>query len=171
MADIIEITNVPKTLFERSFETLAAIDVLKLVERGEIATYAALEEKMGCSPQKGGRSNVNSARRYLEREKEMIFAAVINVGYKRLTDADIVKSLPDALTKSRRVTRRAAQRATCVEFEGLTRPDKVSQQVHLCLFQAIQAFSKVDAAKKLTKQVGETMRSLPLNQTLEAFKK
>ncbi len=172
MAEVIEIAaEGRKTLFDRAIETQAAIDVLKIIKRGETATYLALEKEMGCSPQKGGRSNVNSARRYLQREKGMVFAAVPNVGYKRLTDTEIVKSSPEALTKSRRASRRAAHRLTCVEFDDLSKADKVEHQVHLSLFGAIQAISKADAAKKLTKHVSETMRSLPLNQTLDCFRK
>ncbi len=172
MAEVIEIsTEGRKTLFDRAIETQAAIDVMRLIERGDIATYLALEKQMGCSPQKGGRSNVNSARRYLQREHGMVFVAVPNVGYKRLTDTEIVKSSPEALTKSRRASRRAAHRLTCVEYDVLSKGDKVSHQVHLSLFGAIQAISKADAAKKLTVQVTATMRSLPLNVTLESFKK
>ncbi len=172
MAEIIKIpTENRKTLFDRVIETQKAIDVMQPTVRGEIATYAVLEKEMGCNPQAGGRSNVNSARRYLQREHGMVFAAVSNVGYKCLTDAEIVKSSPEALTKSRRASRRAAQRLTCVEYDKLSKENKVAHQVHLSLFGAIQAISKADAAKKLTTHVQETMRSLPLNQTLEAFKK
>ncbi len=173
MATVVEISGETskRTLFERAIETQAAIDVMSPIERGETVTYLALEEVMGCSPQKGGRSNVNSARQYLQREHGMVFAAVPNVGYKRLKDTEIVKSSPEALTKSLRASRRAVQRLTCVEFDGLSEGDKVQHQVHLSLFGAIQAISKADAAKKLTKRVEETRRSLPLNQTLEAFKK
>lgn len=160
-----------RSLFERAIETQAAIEVMSSIQRGEIATYLALEKAMACSPQKGGRSNVNSARRYLQREHGMVFVAVFNVGYKRLTDTEIVKSSPEALTKSRRASRRAAHRLTCVEYDDLSKEDKVAHQVHLSLFGAIQVLSKADATKKLTARVTETMRSLPLNQTLEAFKK
>lgn len=172
MPKVIEIpVGSRKTLFDRAIETQAAIDLMKPVARGEMATYGALEEAMGCNPQAGGRSNVNSARRYLQREHGMVFVAVANVGYKRLTDTEIVKSSPEALTKSRRASRRAAHRLTCVEYDDLNKTDKVMHQVHLSLFGAIQALSKADSAKKLTTRVEETMRSLPLNQTLEAFKK
>lgn len=172
MPKVIKIpTENRKHLFERAIETQAAIEVMRPITRGETATYGALEEKMGCNPQAGGRSNVNSARRYLQREHGMVFVAVPNVGYQRLTDAEIVKSSPEALTKSRRASRRAAHRLTCVEYDDLSKDDKVSHQVHLSLFGAIQAISKADAAKKLTVQVTATMRSLPLNVTLESFKK
>ena len=172
MPKVIEIpTERRKTLFDRVIETQKAIDLMAPIARGEIATYAALEKEMGCNPQLGGRSNVNSARRYLQREHGIVFVAVPNVGYKRLTDTEIVKSSPEALTKSRRASRRAAQRLTCVEYDDLSKEDKVSHQVHLSLFGAIQAISKADAAKKLTTHVTETMRSLPLNQTLECFRK
>ena len=172
MPKVIEIpTESRKNLFDRAIETQAAIEVMRPIGRGEIATYGALEKEMGCNPQAGGRSNVNSARRYLQREHGMVFVAVPNVGYKRLTDTEILTSSPEALTKSGRASRRATQRLTCVEYDDLSKDDKVSHQVHLSLFGAIQAISKADSAKKLTAHVQETMRSLPLNQTLEAFKK
>ena len=172
MPKVIEIpTEIRKTLFDRAIETQAAIDLMRPIDRGETATYGDLEKAMGCNPQAGGRSNVNSARRYLQREHGMVFVAVPNVGYKRLTDTEIVKSSPEALTKSRRASRRVAHRLTCVEYDDLSKDDKVAHQVHLSLFAAIQAISKADAAKKLTVRVQETMRSLPLNATLEAFKK
>ena len=172
MPKIVEIsTESRKTLFDRTIETQAAIEVMRIVNRDDIITYEVLEKEVGCNPQHGGRGYVNSARRYLQREHGMVFVAVPNVGYKRLTDTEIVKSSPEALTKSRRASRRAAQRLTCVEYDELSKEDKVAHQVHLSLFGAIQAISKADASKKLTSQVAETMRSLPLNQTLEAFKK
>ncbi len=172
MPNIVEMHNkVPKSLFERAIETQAAIQAMQNIAPGNRATYQELKAAMGCDPQMGGRSNVNSARRYLQREHGMVFAAVSNVGYQRLTDAEIIKSSPEALTKSRRASRRAAVRLICVDFDKLSETHKVSHQVHLSLFAAIQALSKADAAKKLTAQVRETMRSLPLNSTLELFKK
>ena len=172
MPKVIEIpTESRKHLFERAIETQEAIELMRPIERDASVTYGEPAEKMGCNPQQGGRSNVNSARRYLQREHGMVFVAVPKVGYKRLTDTDIVKSSPEALTKSRRASRRAAHRLTCVEYDDLSKIDQISHQVHLSLFGAIQAISKADAAKKLTAQVQTSMRSLPLNATLEAFKK
>lgn len=172
MENVIEIpTPTRRTLFDRAIETQAAIDLMEPIKRDEIATYDALREAMGCDPQHGGRSNVNSARRYLQRENGMVFVAVPNVGYKRLTDAAIVESSPEALTKSRRASRRAAHRLTCVEFDDLSKDHKIAHQVHLSLFGAIQAIAKADSAKKLTVHVRDSMRSLPLNQTLDCFRK
>ena len=172
MPKVIEIpTESRKTLFDRAIETQAAIEVMRPIGRGETATYGALKEKMGCNPQAGGRSNVNSARRYLQREHGMVFVAVPNVGYKRLSDTEIVKGSPNTVAKVRRETRRGSLRLTCVDYDNLSDEDKLSHQGHLTVFALWQATSKADSVKKLLPHVQETMRSLPLNQTLEAFKK
>ena len=50
MPKLIEIpTERPKTLFDRTIETQAAIDLMRTIARGETATYSALEKEMGCS--------------------------------------------------------------------------------------------------------------------------
>ena len=172
MSKVIEIpTERRKTLFDRAIETQAAIQVMRPIGRGEIATYGALEKEMGCNPQAGGRSNVNSARRYLQREHGMVFVAVPNVGYRRLTDTEIVAGGPGGHAKVRRVSRREATALTCVDFDGLSEAQQASQQGHLTLHAATQALNRADAIKKIEPAIKKSMRSLPLNQTLEAFKK
>ena len=170
-AEIIDRAASPKPLFQQSFETQAAITCLEGVEAGKTVEYARLTDAMGVDAQRGGRGAVQSARRYLERERSMVFAAMRGLGIKRLTDNEIVSTGSQGQAKMRRVARRYGRRQTCVDFEALDQPTQVRQQIYRSLFNAAGALGKASAIRKLESRVVESARVLPLNQTLEAFKK
>lgn len=170
-AEIIDRGTSARPMFQQSFETQAAIACLITVEVGKTTTYAQLTDAMGVDAQVAGRGASKSARRYLEREHRMVFAAVPGVGLKRLSDTEIVGSGAEGLARSRRAARRAQRRLTCVDFDALEQGAKVRQQAYLSLFNAIAALGKPTAVGKLESQVAKSARLLPLNQTLEAFKK
>ena len=160
-----------KPLFQQSFETQAAIACLEDVAVGGLVKYLVLSEAMGVVAQAGGQASIRSARRYLERESDMVFGVIRGVGLKRLNDIEIIGTGAEGLAKSRRAARRAGRRMTCVVFEKLARPDQIRQQAYRSLFNAMDALGKATSVRKLEATVTKTQRVLPLNATLEAFKK
>ena len=76
-----------KVTFLRHDLTVAAMERLSGLQKGEICSYGELATILGCEPQLHGYGFVKSARDILT-SKGYVFAPVAGVGIKRLTDQE-----------------------------------------------------------------------------------
>ena len=76
--------------FKRSIDTQTVVDRLRASEIGDLVTYASISEALGRDVTNGARSVLQSARRIVLNEDQMVFGVVTRVGLKRLSDVEIV---------------------------------------------------------------------------------
>lgn len=156
--------------FQMSVDTRKIVDRLMVCGIGETVETAELTEMLGRDVRNGAAGCLYSALRHVERHHDLVFASVRGVGYKRLSDAEIVASGDSFVNRSRRNARRGYRRLGCVQFDKLPEDQKVKHQTFQSVFSALHSVSKSSAVKRVEVEVQKSRESLPLAQTLEAFK-
>lgn len=159
-----------KTKFELSIDTRIVYDLLMKAAVGDTVTFTAIGKELGREVH-GAEPHLQSALHRCQSNDNRVFANIRKVGYKRLSDAEIVTTGERETEMLRRRAKRAGNRLTCVEnFDGLPNDLKVKHNTYLSLFGAITAMSKTGSVKKLEGEVFRAQAALPLAKTLEAFK-
>ena len=144
---------------------------LRLLPIDGVLPYSELSALIGRNVQKEGRSALTSARRQLQREAAMIFEPVKNVGLKRLTDSAIVATSQHSLRHINRSARRGAQRLSCVSnFSALSKEEMVRHNTSMSLLGVFYEITKIQGIKRIEAVVAVVQKTLPLAQTLDAFR-
>ena len=160
-----------KVIPEFSVDGQRLAGALRLAPFDAMISYEDLSILIGRNVQKEGRSALSSARRQLQREAAMIFEPVKNVGMKRLTDSAIVATSQSSLRRINRTARRGAQRLGCVSnFAGLSKEEMVRHNTSMSLLGVFFEITKVQGVKRIEAAVAVAQRTLPLAQTLDAFR-
>ena len=162
-------TGAPK--FELSIDTKLLYEELLRVEPGANITYKTLSDCLGRSVE-GATSSLQSAIKRTLKRDGIVFSNIFGLGYRRLTDAEIVKDSFRDIAGMRRRARRAGDKLTKVQdFQSLTQQEQISHNARLSVFSAIAQMSKGKAVEKIEQAVSESKRELPFAETLAAFRK
>jgi hypothetical protein len=139
------------------------------LEIGEEIAYSELSELIGRDVT-SERGALNSARRRLVRDHQMVFGVIRGVGLKRLDDAEIVGTGESVNDHIRRTARRAARQIACVrDFEAMPPEKRTQHNTWLSLFGAIASVTRAPCVKRLAAAVEQSRASLPLMKTLQSF--
>lgn len=158
-----------KPIQEMSADTRAVYDRLKKTVTGDVVTYSELDALTKRKTQTKDRFVIATAMRNALRDG-MVFAAVRNVGVKRLADTEIVSTAHDTLPRIRRAAKRASRKLTAVrDFNALPNESKIQHNTFLSVFGAIAHLGTESATAKIEQKVREASQSLSLGKTLEAF--
>lgn len=158
-----------KTLFELSIDTRTLYDLLAKADHNQTVTYTEMTDLLGRHVE-GGDPNLQSALRRVENLDGIVFGNVLGVGYKRLSDIEIVQTSEREITAIRRRAKRAGRRVTRIaDFDSLPNEVKVRHNAALSLFGALNIMTKPKQVKKLESAVAAAAKELPLGRTLEVF--
>lgn len=119
---------------------------------GGVATYEALSKIVGSDVQ-ADRGSLETARRVLLRENQIVFGAVHGVGLKRLNPAEIVEQGQDSVTKIRRASKRAMKRLATADFETLPVAEQGKHRMASATLGAIALCTGTKAQHKLEQRV------------------
>ena len=109
------------SIAELSVDTIAITHTLEKVGVGDSIKYSDLNKAIGRDVQKDARSNMDSARRILQRDHKMIFSPIRGVGLLRLNDGDIVSVAASGVERQRRASRRTLKVLDCAKYDVLDR--------------------------------------------------
>lgn len=158
------------TRFEMSIDTRTLYELIMKAEIGDTVTFESMKSALG-RPVEGNEPSLQSALRHAFNQDDRYFANVRKVGYKRLTDIEIVGSGEIETSHIRRRAKRAGKRLTLVQdFSKLTPDERIRHNTYLSIFSAMAQITKNSAVKKLEGVVKQSGESLPLAKTLEALK-
>lgn len=158
-----------KPAFELSADTRFLYEILSNTRPGEQVTYQQLGAAV-ARPIVGGDPHLQSALARTFRDDGAVFDNIRGIGYRRLTDAEIVQVSARDLDRLRRRSRRYAEKLTKVEhFEALPQQRRVEHNARLSIFSAIVSLTKARATKRVEDLVTVTGRELPFAETLAAF--
>lgn len=115
-----------RTIPGLAHDTKMIIERLRKVSPGEEVAYEEINKLVGRNVQNGARSNLLSARRYVERESQIVFGVVFGKGLKRLLNHEIPYVADQALARVGRLARRTGRSIDCVDFDALTEKDRVA---------------------------------------------
>jgi hypothetical protein len=159
--------------FERSIETTLAIKVLRDLPVGEIVTYSELAEAIGKDPQRDGYCYVSRAREILEKELEIVFAAVPNEGIKRLNPREVINLLGDRVGHLRRHSNKSVRKGTTIvpiEQQGeLGNEERLQFHEKMSHLAVIAHALTPKASRKLREAVKEANKSLPVGDLIRLF--
>ena len=158
------------TIAELSIETTLLVERLQRVEVGELVLYKELGEICGRDVQLRGRCSLTSARRICQRDRRMVFEAVVNEGVRRLDDGGIVATGAVNLKRIGRKARRGVTTLACIaDFDALPDAAKVDHNTSMSLMGALGQMTKKRNVERLREGVANAQARLPLSKTLEMF--
>lgn len=156
--------------FEMAPDTGLLLAKLRLISIGEVVTYNELGEAIDRKID-GSDSYLQTARRIAERELETVFKPVHKIGYRRLTDAEIAREVPDRFTdRLRRSANRVVRQLSYARDEHLTNEEKIRRNTGLAFAGALAHATKAKPQKALEERVRASSRILPIAETLENLK-
>ena len=141
-------------MFKLSIDAQLLIEHLRRVDIGATVTYAQLREVISTGVQAGrGKSALETARRKLRDDHNMVFDAVRSVGLRRLSDAETVEAGASYLGKVKRAARRGARVITAIkDFERLPDDVKIRHNAAMSALGAIEAVSSGRVVKAISDQ-------------------
>lgn len=155
---------------EVSIEVRLIKDRLKIMELDEFIPYKELNDLIGRDVQHIARNSLEKAKFQLLKEQSMLFACVVGLGQKRLTDPGIVKCGEAAIKGIKRKTRRAILNMSALrDFEKLTNEEKFRHQAQLSILGTLELMSRESTVKKIGHQCEQTGSELPIGKTMELF--
>jgi len=161
-----ELTNRPS--FLTSKETEAAQALLSKASIGDVITWEQLSAAMQCNAQ-DHRACVETARKTLITESQMIFGSVRSIGLKRLNDSEVVTQEQATPAKVRRKVKASMRRLATVNPAELPEADR---QQYTFTSSALGAIALCVKPSSLAKVQQSTLTNGKLDpvKTLELFK-
>ncbi len=158
---------------KRPFIGEASSDVRLLVERmakvgaGETASYRELTQLIGRDVTVH-RHIVESARRILLRDHNMVFRAVINEGYRRLEDAQVVDVVnTDRRQRIRKQARYAVRELSSVNYDKLSQDKQLKHNTGMAMFGVLIQATDASSIKKLQERVTNAGGKIDVKGTLQ----
>lgn len=113
-------------------------ELFSKAEIGETITFAQISEVLNRKMDNSTYSAIHLAKLLLEKEERMVFGNVRSVGYKRLTDSEIIEAFEVDRRRLRRRAQRAARRLTNVnDYGSLSEIHKITHQAGLGVLAAV----------------------------------
>ena len=156
-------------LFEKSSDTKTIEHVLGECEVGQTITYDELSAAIGRDVRVFALASLRSARQGILREKRIVFGVEKNVGFTRLDDSGIVKTMPLDRKRIMRGAKRAMMKLACVEFAKLTDEEKKDHVVASAQIGTIAMFASKTSTNRIEKQVNGESKQLAIGETLKLF--
>ncbi len=157
--------------FEVSSDTRFLLQTLEKAEPGETITYESMSEAIGRDVRRHALHALYSALRMVVKEHK-VFEAIPNVGYRRLTDSEIIKTQADkGMSRIRRTAKRTALRVSSAQVANLNNNEKVQMNTQLSMMGAIAHMSRPSELKVLEEKVRARADQLPIGETLSAMTK
>jgi hypothetical protein len=154
--------------FQIGIDAQLLIERLGKAEAGETIAYRELSEVIKRDIQKF-RGPLMTARRALQRERQIVFECVTDVGLKRIVGIEIVDSAATATHAIGRTAKRAVRKLGCAEYETMDAGGKIKFNATASILGAVELFARPKSMKALEQRVEETANKLPSAETLRLF--
>lgn len=155
--------------FEKSADAKILINLLEEAVVGQTVSYQQMSAAIGRDVRKHALSSLGTARRFLQKEKRMVFGAERGVGLVRLNDNDVVRSVESDRLKVHRQAKRTMNKLSTVEFNKLDDENKKAHVSVSAQMGAIAMFSHKSANKKIESQVSTSQQNISIGETLKMF--
>jgi hypothetical protein len=160
-----------KPKFELAIDTRLIYQCLTTAKEGDTITYQQLGEAVSRKVV-GADYHLQSALRRAKRDDDMIFDNIMGVGYRRMTEAEIVSSSDNDLSRIRRGAKRSTEKLFKVkEYEKLSPELKIKHGVNASIFGALSGALTKSGIAAIENAVRASGREIPVNETLRLFQK
>lgn len=158
-----------RSIPELSVDTQVLMRALREVAVGETIAYADLSKLISRDVQGRARGLLNTARRRLELDEQMVFAPVIGEGLKREDDMGILAMGQRDIQHIRSTARKVTRRCALVDYDKLPAEAKRTHNVVLAQAGVLAYMTKAPVVKQLEKRVPDVPSTSPA-RVLEALK-
>lgn len=141
-----------KPSFKAGVDAQTITKFLEEIPVGAIATYEEISRLINDDIQ-ANRGPMETARRILLRENQIVFGAVHGIGLKRLDATEIVEQEQGTVIKVRRATTRAMKRLASADFDSLPPPEQGRHRLVSATLGAIAVCSGKKAQNKLSQRI------------------
>lgn len=160
------------TIKDRSAEASILIGHFSILPKGELTTYAEIEQLIGYDIRKN-RGPIGTVKTRLRRDYGRVLKGVANGGYKVLTDEEVRQN---EMRRDREHRRRHAnnskEKAQTVDISALSNDDKLALIGEMQVAHVVAAISTAKSVARVTSNMSGTEAGLlTLNKSLEALKK
>lgn len=164
-----------KTIGERHIYTQELMKNMKKVPEGGLISYEDLTKIIGIDVRPGGAGYIyqKSARDILERDDNIVFEVVKNVGIKRMTPDEVGKSTASIyINRKKSIARRYKRRIDTVsdKFESLDQEAKIKTTLARTIIAFDSELLKSKNILKIENKVKRSTRLIGFNDTLKLFK-
>jgi hypothetical protein len=160
-----------RSIAELSADAAILISELGKREKGSTVTYEEFEKLIGYDV-RNNRGILVTVKNRLLRDHELVLDSVPKVGYRILSDAEVVEGL---LRTDRERRRRAAtkskQKAAVVDMSKLNEMQKISYLAEVTVAHVVIDSSGDKSIKQLSLSLSGATAPLALNNALDALKK
>lgn len=165
-----QITLNPVPRFQASTDARILYDRIRQMKVGETLTYPEIAGVVGVKTADSRTKGLRTAMKMAMRLDNMDFAAVHKIGYKRLSDVEIVDTVDQAMGRVRRGARRAANRLGHVQaFGNLPVEKQEKHNAALSLFNVVGSVTTTSSFVRIEKAVQKARHELPMADTLKAL--
>ena len=155
-----------------AFESKELIKRLQNVEVGELVTFEDMDRVAMGSTQSGGKKYcyLLTARKVLERTRNMCFKPEPNKGIRRMTDLEIIEDAKAVMGRQRRISARQMVRLSAVEYEHLDSEGRIEHNTAMSIHHALNASLKPGQIAGVRREITNANARLQIGETLDAFK-
>lgn len=155
----------PKPSFERSLETKLCLDMILKLKVNDQLSWGDIEKALGVD-RESARSYMDSARRIAENEHGIVVDSVRGSGFIRLSDSSVAKLHFKANDHIRRTAGKTIKKLSCVTYDALSEPDKVTHNAGMTIMSLFRNISKPKNVKAIEGAVEESRNRLPVGKAL-----
>jgi|GEM_PF-2060136 len=160
----------PKTIMELNTDTEQLIKQLRQIEVGQIISYKELSEIIGRDVQRSASGSLYSARRILQRDEEIVFNTIRNIGLERLNDVGVVGTISSSTKRIHRESERGLKRGACVQhYDRLPNDKKVEYNANMSNLGMLRLVTKPSKMRALETSVKKEQGKLSVGRTLAVF--
>ena len=145
-----------RSIPERSVDSIVLYNRIRTMEEGDVVPYSELSDLIKCNVQKSGYCYMQTARRIAQREDEMVFEAVLNVGLRRVSNDKIADVSRDNMKRARRSVRKGARILACAKYERLDDAGRKEHNTMSCMLGALELATKPKNVRKVEAEVNRS---------------
>jgi len=154
---------------ERSTETKALFEYLSTIKEGDVVPYDKLRKVCGEDVRER-RWLLSSARRWLMREKDIVFGAVVGVGIKRLTQVQVLEDSESFPKRLRRMAYRERRKLGTIQYEPLSQEQRTQLDIRNSLCALVSYTTRKPTMERIAGAVSIANKQLPPVDLLAAFR-
>lgn len=155
--------------FKLGVDTQTLVKRLLEVNEGESIPYELLSKTIDSDVQSTSRGALESARRIVLRDNQIVFGVIHGIGLKRLTASEVVEQEGGSVSKIRRAANRSLKRLSTADFDGLPPQEQNRHRLVSCTLGAISLCTSTKAQNRLEQRVQSTASKLDTADTLKLF--
>jgi hypothetical protein len=157
--------------FKISLETQVIHDLLIDLEVGDIVEYKELNTLINGDVQNGQRHHLMSAREMAQRDENVVFATIIDVGIKRMSDGEIAQSGDYSRKHIHRTADKALDRLACIDdFDKLPNELKIEHNTSMAIMGVLREATKTKTVKQIRGSIENPKKELPSAFIMETIK-